>query len=48
MTRLLKASAAAGVPVRIEIERDGKIVVLPTAAQGRPEPEAEPTREIVL
>jgi hypothetical protein len=31
--RLLKAAAAAGVPVRIEIETSGKIVILPVAGE---------------
>lgn len=48
MTRLLKASAAAGVPVRIEIEKDGKIVVLPAAEAHVVEPEPKRAGEIVL
>ncbi len=49
MTRLLRASSAAGVPVRIEIEKDGKIVVIPAAGAQVAEPEP-PKRggEIVL
>jgi hypothetical protein len=47
MTRLFKAVIAAGVEVRIEIETNGKIVVLP--ADGKPvEPEPKPADQIVL
>lgn len=49
VTRLLKASATAGVPVRIEIERDGKIVVLPASELQAVEPDGmKRAGEIVL
>lgn len=47
VTRLLKAAAAAGVAVRIEIEKDGKIVVLPVGEKAV-EPTPAPAKEIVL
>jgi hypothetical protein len=46
MTRLLKAAAAAGVSLRIEIER-GKVVVL-TGEPKSTEPPAKPAHQIVL
>jgi hypothetical protein len=49
VTRLLRAAVAAGVEVRIEIETDGKIVVL--SGGGKPvEPDTKsvPADQIVL
>jgi hypothetical protein len=42
ITRALKAAAAAGVDVRLEIEPSGKIVLVPNVANPV-EPEAQPS-----
>jgi hypothetical protein len=47
VTRAIRAAIAAGVQVRVEIERDGKIVLIPI---GEPptEPAIVPAKDIVL
>jgi hypothetical protein len=49
MTRLLRAAATAGVEVRIEIERDGRIIVLPAGSKPvEPAANPVPADQIVL
>ncbi len=48
VTRALRATVAAGISVeRIEIDRDGKIIVV-TAEAKQPEPKSTPPDQIVL
>lgn len=48
VTRALRAAAAAGVEVRIEIETDGRIVLVPIQADKPDERLSRPAPDIVL
>jgi hypothetical protein len=49
LKRVLRAVVAAGVAARIEIEKDGKITVLPAGGQNvEPPITSVPARRIVL